>query len=568
MYVRADGKFIIQNRQGITQAIQQELSLSDLECKKLGSLWTQIIYEFNNPDNVKVSNNKNKIPNKNNNFTVYKDAVVEFSKDSWQRIVNLVNKALGKNIEIDYVALEETDGKPSHKKLPEMISSPELDNWFLDDNTFVSVYGEDYMDINSYIEKYHANKETWINAGYLPSDDVKQWYEDYKKEHGEMNFPTAVKYLNDNPDLPDEIQEYIKKAFAICDGDITKNKQGYKGTCHLLSCKAELDACPQIKDIVENIVVQNNDGTVTVTLFGITEDDGKPYSVTLTNKEIRESYRYNDKRGSFDPDAAALELAYQKLVAYVTEKNKEFNKRIEEIREKQFLPLLNNTLRIMNDTEEDNEDFSILRKYLNENIEDFNNMQPKDIRKKMREDGMWSYMHFYSTDCDECLELDRQERELNEQKYEFGERHFMCNKDDYSEETMGETLGANPVDTFQILTGLKAQYVWPELPEGFWDLPNANELNNQYKMDAYDKFLQNTDIDSTPIVVDFKDNNIDLDIIDRHAYSLKRIYTDDKTGEKMVIVHNPHGRDIAPIPYKQFLENLGSVEYIDLEQLK
>ena len=43
--MKTDGRFIIKSG-GITQGIQKELGLTKEECKKLGSIWTQIINEF------------------------------------------------------------------------------------------------------------------------------------------------------------------------------------------------------------------------------------------------------------------------------------------------------------------------------------------------------------------------------------------------------------------------------------------------------------------------------------------------------------------------------------------
>ena len=97
---RIDGHFRI-DKGGITQGIQKELGLSSQECKQLGSVWTQIINEFDDSNNMQVSNNKNETPNKSNNYEVHKDAIVQFSKDCWKRIVDLVNQTLHKNIQIE-----------------------------------------------------------------------------------------------------------------------------------------------------------------------------------------------------------------------------------------------------------------------------------------------------------------------------------------------------------------------------------------------------------------------------------------------------------------------------------
>ena len=97
---RIDGHFRI-DKGGITQGIQKELGLSSQECKQLGSVWTQIINEFDESNNMQIANNKNETPNKSNNYEVHKDAIVQFSKDCWKRIVDLVNKTLHKNIQIE-----------------------------------------------------------------------------------------------------------------------------------------------------------------------------------------------------------------------------------------------------------------------------------------------------------------------------------------------------------------------------------------------------------------------------------------------------------------------------------
>ena len=114
---RIDGRFII-DKGGITQGIQKELGLSNQECKQLGSVWTQIINEFDDSNNIQVTNNKNETPIKSNNYQVHKDAIVQFSKDCWRRIIDLVNKIRGK-IDFMYICTlccfaEEVKGDYSH----------------------------------------------------------------------------------------------------------------------------------------------------------------------------------------------------------------------------------------------------------------------------------------------------------------------------------------------------------------------------------------------------------------------------------------------------------------------
>ena len=94
---RIDGQFVIKQG-GITQGIAKELGLSSAECKQMGSIWNQIVEELNNPNNYTIDNNgKN---NQKGNLTVQAGAVVKFTKDCWQKIVDIVNNALSKNIKV------------------------------------------------------------------------------------------------------------------------------------------------------------------------------------------------------------------------------------------------------------------------------------------------------------------------------------------------------------------------------------------------------------------------------------------------------------------------------------
>lgn len=98
---RIDGKFIIKQG-GITQGIASELGLTRAECKQIGgSIWTQVINDFNNEQNMNVQNNRGATPNADNNYTVHENAVITFSKECWGRIIALINNALGKNIQVE-----------------------------------------------------------------------------------------------------------------------------------------------------------------------------------------------------------------------------------------------------------------------------------------------------------------------------------------------------------------------------------------------------------------------------------------------------------------------------------
>ena len=143
---RIDGQFIIK-KGGITQGIAQELGLSNDECKQIsGSIWSQVINEFNDEQNISVNNNNGNVPNSNNNYLVHQNAVITFSKDCWNRIVNLINTALGKNIQVQPLeevlttqevsstespANEKTQRKQAHEQVVQSAIKTLKANWEL-----------------------------------------------------------------------------------------------------------------------------------------------------------------------------------------------------------------------------------------------------------------------------------------------------------------------------------------------------------------------------------------------------------------------------------------------------
>ena len=97
-----DGRFTIKNG-GLSQAIRDELGLTQADCKKLKlSVWNQIFAEVkadNETQGGKIYSGGSDLTGAvNKNFIVQKDQVIEFSKTTWDNIVRIVNNALGKEI--------------------------------------------------------------------------------------------------------------------------------------------------------------------------------------------------------------------------------------------------------------------------------------------------------------------------------------------------------------------------------------------------------------------------------------------------------------------------------------
>lgn len=111
-----DGKFIIKSEQGISQAIRDELGLSDEQNKKLGlSVWTQIL-NCVEQENIKrekgdeiYTGGSDIKGDYRTNFVVKADQLIELSAKTWNKIVDLVNNKLGTNIG----KVEQEEGDPA-----------------------------------------------------------------------------------------------------------------------------------------------------------------------------------------------------------------------------------------------------------------------------------------------------------------------------------------------------------------------------------------------------------------------------------------------------------------------
>ncbi len=190
-----------------------------------------------------------------------------------------------------------------------------------------------YQGIKSRIDfsKVDANDWKLSRTGFLnhkaDSLSANIWYGEYVSKNGPLTFPKAIELLKDSTLAP-ENAEFIKTAFGICDGDVLNNKQGSVGSCHLLSSVNEFqtDENPEMKQILKDMIKQNDDGTVTVTFRGNKDENGNPIPITITNAEIAASYQtmLNTLGGSSDPDSVALELAY---IKYSQLKSSEVNEK-------------------------------------------------------------------------------------------------------------------------------------------------------------------------------------------------------------------------------------------------
>ena len=100
--------------------------------------------------------------------------------------------------------------------------------------------------------------------------------------------------------------------------------QGGTGDCWLISSILALNATEAGKQILNDAMQVNADGSVTVTFKGIKTADGKPVQYTITAEEIRKhdtDYNSYDAFSNGDNDMLVMELAVEKLEKDIYDQN-------------------------------------------------------------------------------------------------------------------------------------------------------------------------------------------------------------------------------------------------------
>lgn len=257
---KIDGKFVIRDG-GITQGIAGELGLTKTECKKIGSIWNQIIEKFEDEKNMSVTNNKGDIPNSSNNYVVHDKAKVIFSKDCWKEIVDLINKALGKSIKIDNA-----------------------------DDT-------DEQDVTEPIEltPVKPHDET-------PKEEVKPPKNDPPVEEPK------------EPEQPEETRgKHVRAENTYnpqdkADGYIDPSVQQGSGDCWLLSGLNALTETQWGRDAIKQAINVKPNGDILITFKGAY---GKKKQFLITKSEL-DAAKNNSKYSRGDMDVLAIELAVEK----------------------------------------------------------------------------------------------------------------------------------------------------------------------------------------------------------------------------------------------------------------
>lgn len=234
---KIDGKFIIKQG-GITQGIASELGLTSAECKQIsGSIWTQVINEFNNEQNMNVQNNRGAKPNADNNYTVHENAVITFSKECWSKIVGLINSALGKNIQVEEA--EETTS--INTNLPINTDSDVISQ---NKSNLQSAYNELKSMTGLFVQKYNIDENQFVKSLEDSYQAILGSLPDSPCDTADLAMNVLMNTLKEL--MPDNEREAVKNAVI----EVAQHWKDVKGANIAgISCKDIIGSSDQIEEV-------------------------------------------------------------------------------------------------------------------------------------------------------------------------------------------------------------------------------------------------------------------------------------------------------------------------------
>ena len=441
----------------------------------------------------------------------------------------------------------------------------ELEEWTLDYDFYVDRTGFEYTE-------YYKNsnddekEEKLCDRAYRNHKDVAEiystWYQNYLNTHNgiEMNFLSARQYLKDNPDEKPEIKEFIKRCFGICDGNVSNNKQMGLGVCVLLSAREKMEDETILNDKVKNIVKQNDDGTVTVTLFGLRikneNNEYEPMQFTLKNEEIKESYTILNNENEYvggptDPDDAALVIAFRKLAEFLNKeypiKSKEEIEKYYDNKKKEALDLQSEILNKLND------ETGRLYSYLLEKEAELketgnvpNLMGKMDDAKNCSEHG-WPFISGIlenpETYFDEIKSLNMG-IDIENLKKLFNDRKNALDGMNNFEKAKKEEINRNLYKKlmYSDLYAFPEDGIPPSLALTILTGMGDNIKSYEYEDDGeIKKYFESIDYNvKNKCIIAYKKSGFEnADLLFAHEYMIKDIY-EDEDGNKYITFKNPH----------------------------
>ena len=197
---RIDGHFIVNTN--LATSIRNELGLSAEECEQMGSIWEQVLNEAKNSSNYEVAN-KNQKQNQQNNVSIQVGTFIKFTKECWNKIVDMVNSAL-KLFSDKQIKAEDSDeyhdnlnmGKSAIQKFNEENPNVESATYYGSLAEYLRAYGNDKNKI----------------------EELKQ----------NPNFAELANYIDDFQNGKISIEELEKRANEL---DVGQNKTGNSLDC-------------------------------------------------------------------------------------------------------------------------------------------------------------------------------------------------------------------------------------------------------------------------------------------------------------------------------------------------
>ena len=232
---KIDGKFIIK-KGGITQGIANELGLTRAECKQIsGSIWTQVINEFNNEQNMNVQNNRGAKPNADNNYTVHENAIITFSKECWSKIVGLINSALGKNIQV------EEDEQPEQTNQSESTSN---DVTAKNEQNLQNAYNELKSMTGLFVKKYNLDENQFVKSLEDSYQAILGSLPDSPCNTADLAMNVLMNTLKEL--MPDNEREAVKNAVI----EVAQHYKDVEGANIAgISCKDIIGSSDQIEEV-------------------------------------------------------------------------------------------------------------------------------------------------------------------------------------------------------------------------------------------------------------------------------------------------------------------------------
>lgn len=191
---RIDGRFVVNTN--LATSIRNELGISAEECKQMGSVWDAVVNEANNSSNYEVANNnKNQQTNsQQNNVNVQVGSVVKFTKECWNKIVDMVNSAL-KSFSDKQIQAKEADEYHDNLNLGK---------------SAIQQFNEEHPNVES--ATYYGSLAEYLRT----YGNDKNKLEELKQN---PNFSELANYIDDFQNGKISIEELEKKAETLGVGD-------------------------------------------------------------------------------------------------------------------------------------------------------------------------------------------------------------------------------------------------------------------------------------------------------------------------------------------------------------